>query len=142
MRRTTAAALSGLAVSEKSGTVGQKPRRVKVNVRTRIKYQGKEYSSVEELPPEARSAYEKAMAAGDATTSSKIVFNGQEYASPEQMPPSERQLYEDAIKLAGESGRMAPKNTAPGLLTARQWQLVLLFAVLVLVVVGALLLKR
>src|SRR5205814_10330144 len=100
------------------------------------------YSSVEELPPEARAACEKTIATRNATTSSNIVYDGQEYASPEQMPRSERQLYEDAIKLAAESGRMAPKNAASGLLTARQWQLVLLFAVLVLVVVGALLLQR
>src|SRR5437868_11950782 len=115
---------------------------MKINLKTKIKYNGQEYSSVEELPPEGRSAFEKAIAENRGTVSSKIVFNGQEYASPEQMPPSERQLYEDAIKLAAESGRIAPKNAAPGLLTARQWQLVLLFAVLVLVVVGALLLKR
>ena len=49
---------------------------MKINVKTRIKYKGEEYSSVEELPPEARSAYDKAMAGGGGTSvSSKIVFN-------------------------------------------------------------------
>ena len=117
---------------------------MKVNVRTRINYQGKEYSSVEELPPEARSAYEKAMAAGDATTSSKIVFNGQEYASPEQMPTAERQLYEDAMKLAQDSGAVVPaqKEASVGLLTPGQWRLVILFVALVLIVLIVLLLKR
>src|SRR5207247_2375422 len=59
---------------------------MKINLKTKIKYNGQEYSSVEELPPEARSAYEKAIAAESATISTKIVFNGREYASPEQMP--------------------------------------------------------
>ena len=72
---------------------------MKVNLKTKIKYKGQEYSSVEELPPEARSAYEKAIAADSATISTKIVFNEREYASPEQMPAAERQLYEDAMKV-------------------------------------------
>src|SRR5947199_10449436 len=81
---------------------------MKVNLKTKIKYNGQEYSSVEELPPEARSAYEKAIAAESATISTKIVFNEREYASPEQMPPAERQLYEDAMKLAHDSGGIVP----------------------------------
>src|SRR5438128_8390382 len=60
---------------------------MKINLKTKIKYNGQEYSSVEEMPPEARSAYEKAIAAESATISTKIVFNEREYASPEQMPP-------------------------------------------------------
>ena len=73
---------------------------MKINVKTKINYKGQEYSSVDEMPPEARSAYEKAVAAGGASGSTKIVFNGKEYTSPEQMPAAERQLYEDALKLA------------------------------------------
>jgi len=45
---------------------------MKVNLKTKIKYKGQEYSSVEELPPEARSAYEKAIAADSAAISTKI----------------------------------------------------------------------
>src|SRR5204862_8113330 len=77
---------------------------MKINLKTKIKYNGQEYSSVEELPPEARSAYEKAIAAESAIRSTEIVFNGREYASPEQMPTAERQLYEDAMKLAHDTG--------------------------------------
>ena len=83
---------------------------MKVNLKTKIKYKGQEYSSVEELPPQARSAYEKAIAADSATISSKIVVNEREYASPEQMPTAERQLYEDAMKLAHDSGRGRPRQ--------------------------------
>src|SRR5207253_11089458 len=73
---------------------------MKINVKTRIKYKGQEYSSVEELPPEVRAAYEKAMATGGASFNTKIVFNGQEYASLDQMPAVQRQLYEVALKLS------------------------------------------
>jgi len=117
---------------------------MKVNLKTKITYKGQEYSSVEELPPEARAAYEKAIAADSATISTKIVFNGREYASPEQMPTTERQLYEDAMKLAHDSDRMVPaKNEASaGLLTPGQWRLVILFVMLVLITLIVMLLNR
>jgi len=117
---------------------------MKVNLKTKIKYKGQEYSSVEELPPEARSAYEKAIAADSATISTKIVFNEREYASPEQMPTAERQLYEDAMKLAHDSGGVIPaKNeTSAGLLTPGQWRLVILFVTLVFIALIVMLLNR
>jgi hypothetical protein len=119
-------------------------RQMKVNLKTKIKYNGQEYSSVEELPPEARSAYEKAIAAGSATISTKIVFNGREYASPEQMPPAERQLYEDAMKLAHDSDGIIParNEASAALLTPGQWRLVILFVTLVLIALIVLLLNR
>src|SRR5919204_2801326 len=85
---------------------------MKINVKTKIKYKGQEYSSVEELPPEARAAYEKAIATGGASVSTKIVFNGQEYASLEQMPAGERQLYEDALELTHDTGAFAAGRKA------------------------------
>src|SRR5438270_13758035 len=117
---------------------------MQVNVKTKITYNGREYYSVEELPPEARSAYENAIAADNATISTKIVFNGREYASPEQMPTTERQLYEDAMKLAHDSDSLVPaKNEASaGLLTPGQWRLVILFVMLVLIALIVMLLNR
>ena len=117
---------------------------MKISLKKKIKYNGQEYSSVEELPPEARSAYEKAMAGNSGRVSTKIVFNGREYASPEQMPTTERQLYEDAMKLAHDSDRMVPaKNEASaGLLTPGQWRLVILFVMLVLIALIVMLLNR
>ena len=117
---------------------------MKVNVKTKIKYKGQEYSSVEELPPEVRAAYEKAMATGGASFSTKIVFNGQEYASLDQMPAAQRQLYEIALKLSQDTEAIAPaKNEASaGLLTPGQWRLVILFVTLVLIALIVLLLKR
>jgi hypothetical protein len=119
-------------------------QQMKINVKRKIKYKGQEYSSVEELPPEVRAAYEKAMATSGASVSTKIVFNGQEYASLDQMPAAERQLYEDALKLTHDTEAIASARKAgtAALLTNRQWQLVLLFAVLVVIAVIILLLKR
>ena len=117
---------------------------MKVNVKTKIKYKGQEYSSVEELPPEARSAYEKAIAGDSGAISTKIVFNGREYASPEQMSTADRQLYEDAMKLTHDNDRVVPaKNEASaGLLTPGQWRLVILFVTLVLIALIVLFLTR
>src|SRR5438552_1207421 len=108
---------------------------MKINVKTRIKYKGQEYSNMEDLPPEARSAYENAMAGGGTSVSTKIVFNGQEYASVEQMPAAEHQLYEDALRLTRDSGTVAlePTKGSTALLTNRQWRFVLLFAALLLI---------
>ena len=119
-------------------------QQMKINLQTKIKYKGQEYSSVEELPPEVRAAYEKAIATGGASVSTKIVFNGQEYASLDQMPAAERQLYEDALKLSRDTEAIAPARKAgsAALLTNRQWQLVLLFAVLVVIALVIFLLKR
>jgi|SRR2546430_15753827 len=117
---------------------------MKVNLKTKIKYKGQEYSSVDEMPPEARSAYEKAIAGDSGTISTKIVFNGREYASPEQMPTAERQLYEDAMKLAHDSGGVVPaKNEASaGLLTPGQWRLVILLVAVLFIALIVLLLNR
>lgn len=77
---------------------------VKVTVKTRFKVNGKEYGSLEELPPDIRDAYEKAMAAkgggplaGGAPGSAKVTFNGREYASLDEMPPEERRMYEEFL---------------------------------------------
>jgi hypothetical protein len=117
---------------------------MKINVKTKIKYKGQEYFSVEELPPEVRAAYEKAMATGGASFNTKIVFNGQEYASLDQMPAAQRQLYEIALKLSQDTEAIAAARKADraAVLTNRQWQLVLLFAVLVVIALVIFLVKR
>jgi len=86
----------------------------------------------------------QAMATGGASFSTKIVFNGQEYASLDQMPAAQRQLYEIALKLSQDTEAIAParKADSAALPTNRQRQLVLLFAVLVVIAVVIFLLKR
>jgi thiamine pyrophosphate-dependent acetolactate synthase large subunit-like protein len=79
-----------------------------INVKTKIRYQGREYASPEELPAEVRAAYEQAMSgtpgvAAASAISKKIVLNGQTFSNEDEMPAAERKLYDDAIKLMRDS---------------------------------------
>ncbi len=93
-----------------------------ISVKTKIRVNGREYASVEEMPGDIRQAYERALAiragaspggllgsvAGSVSApavSMKIVFNGQEYASAEHMPAAVRRLYEDVIATLQADGR-------------------------------------
>ncbi len=92
-----------------------------------INFNGKSYTSIEEMPPEARQAYQQAMALladqnanglpdfldglmqGQsldtlveplnvlAASQSQIIINGQTYASPNEMPIEARQAYQQAM---------------------------------------------
>jgi hypothetical protein len=75
---------------------------LKVNINTRIRFNGQDYDSVEAMPTEARAAYEQVLAQGTrVTTASKIVFNGREYAGPHELPLQLRAQYD---KLIGQLG--------------------------------------
>jgi hypothetical protein len=83
---------------------------VNINVKRKFKVNGKEYNSIEEMPPDIRSAFEKAMAvqadkAIPSVTQNKIIFNGIEYKKIEDMPPDVRMLYEKALD-AVQSGEV------------------------------------
>ncbi len=79
-----------------------------VNVKRKFKINGKEYSSIEEMPPDISNAFEKAMVsqvgsahpANLAKVQTKIIFNGTEHESIEAMPQEVRQLYEKLLKAA------------------------------------------
>jgi len=89
---------------------------VNVNVKRKFKVNGKEYNSIEEMPPDIRNAFEKAIASqagkgqpvNPTTMQTKIIFNGTEYQSIDAMPQDVRQLYEKVLK-AAETGT-APAN--------------------------------
>lgn len=90
---------------------------VNVNVKRKYKINGKEYNSIEEMPPDIRAAFEKALASqsGKSDISSqhtKIIFNGIEYENIEEMPQDVSELYEKVLK-AAEKG-----ETPPGLAIA------------------------
>jgi len=81
---------------------------VKFNVNTKIKVNGKEYHSLDEMPPDVRQSYERAMATaagGDrgvlpnlqVRTQSKITFNGQTYNSVDEMPVEMRAIYQSVM---------------------------------------------
>lgn len=95
---------------------------VKVTVKRRIRYQGKEYESVNELPEPIRRAYEGAMAGGGGAgpptavqrSPARIIFNGCEYDGVGTMPQDVRDAYESVMRAvaSGESsGAMAGPST-------------------------------
>ena len=99
---------------------------MKITLRRKIRYKGKEYSSSDELPSEARAAYEKAIANGSATE--KIVFNGRELVSEDAMPQDVRKLCDDVMSVIENNGQVTLPNggrTEP-LLTKRELLLVAL----------------
>ena len=77
---------------------------------------GKEYTSIEDMPNDVREAFERAMNPQSATgrqigplsMGAKIRFNGTEYESHDAMPPHVRQLYEQLVK-ALETGSVTPE---------------------------------
>jgi len=103
---------------------------INVVFKTRIKFNGKEYGSADEMPVDIRQTYEQALAAMadpghakgivvHAQTSSKINFNGTEYDSAEHMPPDVRRTYEmvmaQMVMAAGAASRKGP----PGAVEAK-----------------------
>jgi hypothetical protein len=79
---------------------------VKFDFKAKIRVNGKEYASAEEMPAKIREAYARAV--GDtsvlrsgarlaAKLNARITFNGVEYNSPNEMPAEERRLYQDTL---------------------------------------------
>lgn len=112
-----------------------------------INFNGKTYNSLDEMPPEARQAYEQAMAlladqdgnglpdfvegllkgqGADAlkplnvlsAAHTQIVFNGQTYSSVDQMPPEARQAYEKAMGAFDQNRNGVPDALEQGSFSA------------------------
>jgi hypothetical protein len=101
---------------------------VSVTVKSKIRYNGQEYGSPAELPPEVRAAYEKAL--HDGVVKRRFVFNGQRFASEDAMPGDVRKLCDDVMNVIENNGEV----TLPGaekhepLLTKKEIAIVALFA--------------
>lgn len=78
---------------------------MKINVKTKIRFNGKEYSDPSELPAEARVAYEKALA-GNNTSKKKIVVNGREFAAENEAPDDVSRLYADIMSVVQNNGHV------------------------------------
>ena len=75
-------------------------------VMNRVVFNGREYSSVEEMPPDVRRVYEDAMASVAALDkaggsggphiriTTRLVVNGKEYSNVHEMPPLIRTAFE------------------------------------------------
>lgn len=80
-----------------------------ITLKRKIRYNGQEYSSPSELPPEVRLAYEKALHEGHVKTS-KFVINGQQFASEEAMPADIRRLCDDVMGVIENNGEVTLPN--------------------------------
>ncbi len=95
---------------------------VTLKVKRKLIVNGKEYNSVEEMPPELRDAYEKAVSSGSGariqkpqvSMETKIVFNGKQYESLEAMPGDIRRVYRSVMK-AAETGEASPEMLSAAL---------------------------
>ena len=82
-----------------------------ITIKSKIRYNGKEYSNLGDLPVEARAAYERAMRAGpNVAVAKKIVVNGREFASKADMPADQKKIYDDVMALIQDNGEV----TLPG----------------------------
>ena len=99
---------------------------MKFRLKTKIRYDGREYSDLNELPPEVRTAYEKALRS-DATHPAKLVFNDHEYTDPAEMPDGVRQLCEDVMSVIENNGEVTlPIFSAGGPRVTKGQRLVIL----------------
>lgn len=98
--------------------------KINLKTRTRIRYNGREYSSFDELPEPVRAAYARMLEQQDSgaeltnqstevTASApeggvivkrSVVFNGKKFASPDEMPEADRKLYNDLMQLVRVKG--------------------------------------
>ena len=136
-----------------------------ISFKTKIRYNGKDFSSVDELPPEIRAVYERALAnranklmSTGTKVVTQLVVNGHEVESTKELSEDEQKLYADAMQLLKDSGDLgataAQSATKPlsaasivsattpvsapietGWLTANQKKLVAIVAGLILIAV-------
>ena len=96
-----------------------------INVKTKIRFNGQEYSSPGELPPEVQAAYRKATTAGSASLNKcldKIILNG--HAIPGDREDGPR-FYEDIMSVVENNGHVTLPISSEPWLTPRQVKLAL-----------------
>jgi hypothetical protein len=101
---------------------------VSITLKTKIRYNGREYSSPAELPPEVRMAYEKAL--HDGAVKKEFLFNGKTFANEDEMPSNVRKLYDDVMSVIENNGEVTiPNSEEPEpILSKREVVIVALFA--------------
>jgi hypothetical protein len=78
---------------------------VKLDVKRKYKFQGKEYDSIEDMPAEGQAAFKKAMPSESElarqidlkTGPTKISYQGKEY-DLDELPPIVRKIYEKLME--------------------------------------------
>ncbi len=95
---------------------------INMNAKRKLKINGKEYNSIEEMPDDIREIFKKSMGSqtgtvlktGHAAVRTKIVLNGTEYDSIDAIPQDVRRLYENVLKEA-ETGAVPPEIDVAGI---------------------------
>jgi hypothetical protein len=103
---------------------------VSITLKSKIRYNGQEYASPAELPPEVRLAYEKALHDGGVKRRfTKFTINGQHFESEDAMPADIRKLCDDVIGVIENNGEVTiPNGKSEPLLTKKELVIVGLFA--------------
>jgi len=100
---------------------------VRIMLKRKIRYNGQEYSSPAELPPDVRMAYKEAL--HDGAVKKKFVFNGEQFANEEAMPADVRKLCDDIMGVIENNGEVTlPNGKSEPLLTKREITVVALLA--------------
>ena len=81
---------------------------VSITLKSKIRYNGREYSSPADLPADVRLAYEKAL--HEAAIKKKFVVNGQSFASEDAMPGDIRKLCDDVMGVIENNGEVTIPN--------------------------------
>jgi hypothetical protein len=81
---------------------------VSITLKSKIRFNGQEYSSPSELPPDVRMAYEKALHEGKKKRN--FVVSGQRFASEEAMPADLRKLCDDVMSVIENNGEVTIPN--------------------------------
>lgn len=102
---------------------------MKLNVKRKIRFNGQEYSSPDELPPEAQEAFRKATLSGITSLNKcldKIIVNGHEIPRTGEQG---RRLYEDIMSVVENNGQVTLPISSEPLLTSRRIKMVLAIVV-------------
>jgi len=100
---------------------------VSITLKTKIRYNGQEYSSPADLPPDVRLAYEKALR--EVPLKTKFVISGEQFTNETAMPADVQKLYEDVMGVIENNGEVTIPNGKPEpLLTKQEIAVVALFA--------------
>ena len=80
-----------------------------ITLKRKIRYNGQEYSSPSELPPEVRLAYEKALHEGHVKAT-RFIVNGQQFSGEEAMSADIRRLCDDVMGVIENNGEVTLPN--------------------------------
>ena len=101
---------------------------VSVTIRSKIRYNGQEYTSPAELPPEVRAAYERAL--HDGVVHKRFVLNGHAITSEAEMRADFGKVCDDVMNVIESNGEVTIPNgerTEPWL-TKKELAIIAMFA--------------